>query len=72
MTFGEKIKIRRRQLDFTQEELAQKVRTTQPYISRLENGNFNPSMKMIKSIAETLKISTDYLLFDEFSGGQNT
>ena len=65
MTFGQKIEYRRKELGFTQEELAQKVHTTQPYISRLENGNFNPSMKMIISIATALRISTDYLLFDD-------
>lgn len=64
MTFGQKVKLRRQELDYTQKELAQKVHTTQPYVSRLERGNFNPSMKMIVSIAETLRISTDYLLFD--------
>ncbi|MCM1316389.1 MAG: helix-turn-helix domain-containing protein [Alistipes senegalensis] len=65
MTFGQKIKSRREELGYTQVELAQKVHTTQPYISRLERGWFNPSMKMIRNIAATLNISTDYLLFDD-------
>ncbi|MDE5556860.1 MAG: helix-turn-helix domain-containing protein [Ruminococcus sp.] len=65
MTFGQKMKIRRQELGYTQEELAKKVSTTQPYVSRLERNNFNPSMKMIKSIADALHISTDYLLFDD-------
>lgn len=67
MTFGQKVKLRREELDYTQRELAQKVRTTQPYISRLERGSFNPSMQMIVKIASALRISTDYLLFDEKS-----
>lgn len=46
-------------------KFGQKISTTQSYISRLENGNLNLSMRMIKSISEALKISTDYLLFDE-------
>lgn len=65
MTFGQKIRNRREELGYTQAELAQKVHTTQPYVSRLERNNFNPSMKMIKSIADALRISTDYLLFDD-------
>ena len=65
MTFGQKVRLRREELGYTQEELAQKVRTTQPYVSRLERNNFNPSMKMIKNIADALRISTDYLLFDD-------
>ncbi len=64
MTFGQKVRLRREELGYTQTELAKKVHTTQPYVSRLERNNFNPSMKMIKNIADALRISTDYLLFD--------
>lgn len=65
MTFGQKMKIRRQELGYTQVELAERVHTTQPYISRLEKGNFNPSMKMIINIATALNISVDYLLFND-------
>lgn len=68
MTFGQKIKIRREQLDYTQTQLAQKLHTTQPYICRLEKGNFNPSMQMIMKISIALNISVDYLLFDDRKG----
>ena len=65
MTFGQKIECRRKELGYTQSELAKKVHTTQPYISRLERGHFNPSMRMIIRIATALNIGTDYLLLDE-------
>ena len=65
MTFGQKIKYRREELGYTQSELAKKVHATQPYISRLERGHFNPSMQMIIKIATSLNISVDYLLFDD-------
>ena len=65
MTFGQKVRLRREELGYTQTELAERVHTTQPYVSRLERNNFNPSMKMIKNIADALRISTDYLLFDD-------
>ncbi|MDE6035993.1 MAG: helix-turn-helix transcriptional regulator [Ruminococcus sp.] len=65
MTFGQKIKYRREELGYTQEEFAKRVHTTQPYISRLERGHFNPSMKMIAKISTALNISVDYLLFDD-------
>ncbi|MDE6833336.1 MAG: helix-turn-helix domain-containing protein [Ruminococcus sp.] len=42
MTFGQKIKTRREELGYTQAELAKRVHTTQPYVSRLERGWFNP------------------------------
>ncbi|MDE5556988.1 MAG: helix-turn-helix domain-containing protein [Ruminococcus sp.] len=65
MTFGQKIRNRREELGYTQTELAKRVHTTQPYVSRLENGNFNPSMQMIVKISTALNISVDYLLFDD-------
>lgn len=65
MKFGQKVKSRREELGYTQEELAKKIRTTQPYISRLERGHFNPSMNMIVKISTALLISVDYLLLDE-------
>ena len=62
MTFGQKMRNRREELGYTQVELAKKVKTTQPYISRLEKGDFNPSMKMIVNIAIALNMRIDYLL----------
>ncbi|MDE5862571.1 MAG: helix-turn-helix domain-containing protein [Ruminococcus sp.] len=65
MTFGQKIRNRREKLGYTQTELAKRVHTTQPYVSRRERDCFNPSIKMIKNFADALRISTDYLLFDD-------
>ena len=65
MTFGQKIRNRREELGYTQTELANRIHTTQPYVSRLERGNFNPSMNMIVKISTALNISVDYLLFDD-------
>lgn len=64
MTFGQKIRNRREELGYTQVELAQKMQTSQPYVSRLEKGDFNPSKQMIIKMATALKISIDYLLLD--------
>ncbi|MDE6424850.1 MAG: helix-turn-helix transcriptional regulator [Ruminococcus sp.] len=61
MTFGQKIRNCRKELGYTQAELAKRVHTTQPYISRLEKGWFNLSMQMIVKISTTLDISVDYL-----------
>ncbi|MDE7138822.1 MAG: helix-turn-helix domain-containing protein [Ruminococcus sp.] len=69
MTLGQKIKHRREELGYTQAELAQKVQASQPYISRLEKGNFNPSTQMIISLAVTLDVSIDYLLLDSRKAG---
>lgn len=69
MTLGQKIKQRREELGYTQTELAQKTQTSQPYISRLEKDDFNPSTQMIISIAITLDVSIDYLLLDGRKAG---
>lgn len=69
MTLGQKIKHRREELGYTQAELAQKTQTSQPYISRLEKDDFNPSTQMIISIAITLNVSIDYLLLDGRKAG---
>lgn len=68
MTFGQKVKIRRKELGYTQEKLAERVHTTQPYVSRVEKDSFYPSMKMIRKISSALNISVDYLLFDDRNG----
>ncbi len=69
MTLGQKIKHRREELGYTQTELARKTQTSQPYISRLEKDDFNPSTQMIISIAVTLGVSIDYLLLDDRKAG---
>ncbi len=69
MTLGQKIKHRREELGYAQAELAQKTQTSQPYISRLEKDDFNPSTQMIVNIAVTLDVSIDYLLLDDRKAG---
>ena len=65
MILGQKIKHCREKLGYTQVELARKTQTSQPYISRLEKDDFNPSTQMVISIAVTLGVSIDYLLLDK-------
>lgn len=64
MTLGQKVKSRREELGYTQLELAQKTQTCQSYISRLEHGDFNPSMQMIINISVALNISIDNMLLE--------
>ena len=44
----------RSELNLTQKELAEKVGIKQSNISRLESGNYNPSLEFLKKIAEGL------------------
>ena len=65
MTLGQKVRLRRKELGYTQVELAKRTQTSQSYISRLEKDDFNPSIQMIVSIAVTLGVSIDYLLIED-------
>ena len=38
----------------TQKQLAEKIGTKQPVISRLESGTYNPSIKVLHRVAEAL------------------
>ena len=44
----------RKELDLTQKELSEKTGITQADISRIENGTRNPSLNMMKRLAEGL------------------
>lgn len=57
---GERIEKARAIAGITQEELAQKLKTSQPNISRIESGSQIPSLKMLYRIARALK--TDLIL----------
>ncbi len=62
MTLGQKIKNRRDELRLTQEELALKAQLSQPYLSQLEKGTFDPTAPMIVRLAVALEMSADELL----------
>ena len=44
----------RNELSLSQQELAQRTGINQSHISRLESGNYNPSLKFLKRIAAGL------------------
>jgi transcriptional regulator with XRE-family HTH domain len=53
-SFGRVIRERRRQLDLTQEEVAQRIKTSIPYIGHLEAGKRHPSSRVVIRLADTL------------------
>jgi len=65
MQFHDKIKKLRKEKKWLQTELSEKVGIHKTHISRLESGEFLPSIKVVKKIAEVFEVSTDYLLKDE-------
>lgn len=62
MTFGERITLIRKQLKWSQEDLAKKIGTSAPIIGRYERNEIKPSIEIAKKIADELSVTVDYLL----------
>ena len=59
---GERIKELRKQIGLTQEQLAKRLWVTKSIISAYENGTRFPSLEILRQLAYTFNVSTDYLL----------
>ena len=59
---GQIIEEARKKANMTQAELAEKIGTNKSYISRVETGKTEPSLKTIVKLAELYKVSTDMIL----------
>lgn len=59
--FGKAIRRRRRELDISQEKLAEIAEIHRTYISSIERGNRNPSLENIEKLAKALDISISAL-----------
>lgn len=65
MKFGERIKLRRQRLGFTQSEIASKLYITRQTISSWENSNSYPDLNMLVNISNIYQISIDSLLKED-------
>ncbi len=54
--FAHFIRSRRRALDLTQEEIANRIGTTTPYVGHLESGKRHPSEKVVVKLADALGV----------------
>ncbi len=59
---GDKIQKQRKQLSYTQEELAEKVGISRAYMGFIEQGRYAPSLEVLEKIAKALKIQAKDLL----------
>ena len=59
---GDRVRDRRKELDITQEELAECMSASQFMISRWENGEQCPNVHNLIALADALNVSTDWLL----------
>ena len=62
MKFAEKVRAARLNMGYTQKQLAEKTGIHQADISKLENGTRNPSINLLKRLAEGM----DMMLKIEF------
>lgn len=51
----------RKNLGFTQEELARKAKISRAYLTNLESGKYTPSLEVARRLSEVLKKSVDEL-----------
>ena len=61
--FGQVIKALRKKRQFTQEDLSEKSDIGVQYISKIENGAANPTLKVIRVIAIALDAALPELFF---------
>ena len=62
MTFGERIRLLRENLNMNQTQLGSAVHMTQRKISYIENDTFEPSLVDIQAFCRFFHVSADYLL----------
>lgn len=65
MTIGEKIKQLRKEKNWSQDELAEKLHINATHLSRYETGKLIPSPAAIVKLAQAFNVSSDYLLTDK-------
>ncbi|HDH6676785.1 TPA: helix-turn-helix transcriptional regulator [Staphylococcus aureus] len=58
------IKHYRKEMNFSQQELANKVEVTRQTISLIELGKYNPTIKLCISIAKTLQVDLNKLFWE--------
>lgn len=59
---GNRIKNRRKELNMTQDKLANNLNITAFYLSKIENGHANPTLDTLSLIAHEIDIDLAYLI----------
>jgi len=65
MKFKEKLVYLRKQKNWSQHELGDQVGVQVTHISRLENGKSQPSVELLRKIAQAFSVTMDYLVDEE-------
>ncbi len=69
---GLRISNRRKQLNYTQEQIAEKMDVSVQMVSNLERGNKAIKIDNLVKISEILDISTDYILLGNYTKNDST
>ncbi len=69
---GKFIAMRRKELDLTQKQLAEKLNVTDKAVSKWETGKGAPDISLLSAIADSLKVTVVELLDGEVSEKANT
>lgn len=64
MLMGDKIQKLRKEKGWSQKDLAQMIGTSGPIIGRYERGEMTPSVEVARKLAESFKVTLDYLVDD--------
>ena len=62
---GQRIRKYRKQMNLSQEELAEKIGISTTHMSHIETGSTKLSLPVLVELAENLKVKTHYLLFSQ-------
>ncbi|NCF66506.1 MAG: helix-turn-helix transcriptional regulator [Anaerolineaceae bacterium] len=68
MKIGERIRIRRKELNLSLRELGQKTGVSASFLSQVENDQVSPSLNSLQSIATALQVPMFYFLSDAQGG----
>ncbi|MBC5787070.1 MULTISPECIES: helix-turn-helix domain-containing protein [Clostridiaceae] len=60
---GQRIRLKRRELNLTQMKLSELIDVSETYMSEIERGKSKVSLQVISNIARVLHTSLDYLVF---------
>ena len=71
MDFGSKVQMLRKNCNLSQEKLAAILKINRNYLSRIETGKSEPSLSVLKDIAEYFKVDVTTLM-DIQMNGSNT
>ena len=65
MSFGEKLKVLRKERGWSQDEFADHAQIDGRQVSRYENDRVTPSIEVVIKIAHAFNVSLDYLLLED-------